>query len=362
MRVAVLGGGHGAHAHAGHLSLAGHEVCLCHLSERAASIEAARVRQSIGVETAPGVEGVPTGVAQLACVTTDFHKAISGADVILLVVAAQGQELFLSRLLPYVQDGQILLICPGKFGALVARRGLKDMAAGSNIIVAESESLLYIARLEGVASVRISGIKKRLRVATLPAREGPQAIQRLRELHPQFALATHVLETSFSDPGNVMHPVHTLLNLGRIEELGSYRYDHYGVTASMGRVIDALDRERLEVAEALGMDIQSVPQLLHSVYGSSPESAADAIRTTSGYRGFTSPGDLNHRFITENVPYGLVPIASIGRQIGVQTPAMDAVIEIAEAAAGHPFRQQGRGLAQMGLAGRDAAGILEAVG
>jgi opine dehydrogenase len=361
VRVAVLGAGHGAHAHAGHLALAGHEVRLCHLPSRAASLAAARVTGGVDVATDADPSRVPSGRATLHRVTTDFGEALHGADAVLLVVAAEGQEAFIRAIGPHLSRGQVLLLCPGKFGALPARRMLDGWAGAREAIVAESESLLYIARLEGPAAVRIKGIKTRLAVAAVPAPRTAQALDVLCRLHPEFAPATDVLETSLADPGNVMHPVHTLMNTGRIEESGPYRYDHYGVTASIGRTIDALDRERVAVGAALGLSIPTVPQRLAAAYGADASGAAAAIRSTVGYRGFMAPGDLAHRFVTENVPYGLVPIAALGRQVGVATPAIDAIVELAHAATGRDFRAQGRGIDGLGLRGMSAVQIVERV-
>jgi opine dehydrogenase len=361
MRVAVLGGGNGAHAHAGHLALRGHEVCLGHLPERAASIAAARISGTVTVTGDVHDAAITTGVARLAHVTTELGEAVEGADVVMLVIAAQGQDTYLDRLAPLLREGQLLLISPGKFGAPIARRRLAERGVGTGVTVVESESLLYIARLEGPAIVRIHSVKKRLAVAALPARLTEAALTRLCQLHPQFVAAGNVLATSLSDPGNVMHPVHTLLNTGRIEDCGPYRYDHYGVTPSIGRVIDALDRERLAVARALDLTVPSVPELLHAAYGADPRSAADAIRSTPGYRGFMAPADLGHRFITENVPYGLVPIASIGCEVGVPTPSMDAIIALAHAATGHDFSRSGRNATSLGFAGMRADAIRRSV-
>lgn len=334
---------------------------MCHLPARAASLAAARLTGGIDVATDADPSRVPSGRAKLHRVTTDFGDALDAADVVMLVVAAEGQEAFVRSIGPHLSPGQILLLCPGKFGALPARRMLDHWAGAREAIVAESESLLYIARLEGPAAVRIKGIKTRLAVASVPASRTTDALDVLCRLHPQFAPATDVLETSLADPGNVMHPAHTLMNTGRIEESGPYRYDHYGVTASIGRTIDALDRERVAVAAALGLSIPTVPRRLADAYGADPSSAAAAIRSTVGYRGFMAPGDLTHRFITENVPYGLVPIAALGEQVGVATPAIDAIIELAHVATGQDFRAAGRGVDALGLRGMSTAQIVERV-
>ena len=65
-----------------------------------------------------------------------------------------------------------------------------------------------------------------------------------------------------------------------------------------------------------------------------------------------APGALDARYVTEDVPYGLVPIAELGRRAGVPTPVAHALTMFASAALGRDFITEGRTLARMGLEGR----------
>ena len=55
----------------------------------------------------------------------------------------------------------------------------------------------------------------------------------------------------------------------------------------------------------------------------------NAYRTAPGFRGIGAQPRLDHRYLNEDVGYGLVFMAALGRQLGVDTPTMDAVIQIA---------------------------------
>ena len=51
----------------------------------------------------------------------------------------------------------------------------------------------------------------------------------------------------------MIHPAVTLLNAGLIERTGgAFLFYEEGVTESVGRAIEAVDRERLAIADALG--------------------------------------------------------------------------------------------------------------
>jgi opine dehydrogenase len=70
-----------------------------------------------------------------------------------------------------------------------------------------------------------------------------------------------------------------------------------------------------------------------------------------------APATIDHRFLNEDVPYGLVAIAELGRIAGVPTPCADAVIDIASIVAARPFRQEGLTCERMGIAGMNATAV-----
>jgi opine dehydrogenase len=70
-----------------------------------------------------------------------------------------------------------------------------------------------------------------------------------------------------------------------------------------------------------------------------------------------APGQINTRWLTEDVPYGLVPWSDLGGQLGVATPVIDATIALASAALGTDFRQEARALASIGLRSLDSVDL-----
>jgi opine dehydrogenase len=63
----------------------------------------------------------------------------------------------------------------------------------------------------------------------------------------------------------------------------------------------------------------------------------------------------------EDIPTGLVPISNLGDLCGVETPAIDVVIEMACQLYECDFRRTGRSLANMGLAGMNPQEVAEYV-
>jgi opine dehydrogenase len=69
------------------------------------------------------------------------------------------------------------------------------------------------------------------------------------------------------------------------------------------------------------------------------------------YQATGPPKSLDHKFITEDVPTGLIPISALGRAAGVETPGMDALVELVRKMTGKEFAAEARTLEHLGLGG-----------
>jgi len=76
-----------------------------------------------------------------------------------------------------------------------------------------------------------------------------------------------------------------------------------------------------------------------------------------GYRGIRAPNRLEHRYIMEDVPMSLVPMASIGELLGVNVPTIKAVIHLASLLHERDYWKEGRTVEKLGLAGMNVAQI-----
>jgi opine dehydrogenase len=70
---------------------------------------------------------------------------------------------------------------------------------------------------------------------------------------------------------------------------------------------------------------------------------------------------INHRYVHEDVGYGLVPLAALGRLAGVATPTIDALIQLAGLAVGIDYTRDGLTLERLGLAGKSPSELLHFV-
>jgi opine dehydrogenase len=76
-------------------------------------------------------------------------------------------------------------------------------------------------------------------------------------------------------------------------------------------------------------------------------------------KGPTGPQEFDHRFITEDVPYGLVFFQSLGRAAGIDLPVTDTLIRLTSALYGRDFTAEGHTVEKLGLGGMTSRDILE---
>jgi len=342
---AVLGAGHGGKAMAADLAVRGFEVRLFNRTfER---VEAIKMRGGIELETEDGQHCF----GALEAVSSDIEEVLAGADVIMVVVPATGHRDIATFCAPHLQDGQIVVLNPGRTcGAIEFRQVLREQGCQAKVMVAEAETLIYASRSMGPAEARIFRIKNTVPVAALPATDTPKVIAALQPAFPQFIPAKNVLHTSLNNMGAVFHPALTILNSARIESTqGNFQFYIEGVTPTVAHVLEAVDRERVTVAAALGIRVQTALEWLETAYAAVGENLYEAIQANPGYRDVRAPRSLAHRYIFEDVPMSLVPIAALGDHFGVSTQAIDSLIRLASILHRTDYYRRGRTLDKLGL-------------
>jgi opine dehydrogenase len=114
-------------------------------------------------------------------------------------------------------------------------------------------------------------------------------------------------------------------------------------------VLEVLDRERVTVAASLGIRARTALEWLKLAYDTEGDTLHDAIHNQPGYYGIKAPPTLNHRYIFEDVPMSLVPIASLGQHYGVSVRGMDSIIRLACIVHRTDYWRRGRTVDRLGL-------------
>jgi opine dehydrogenase len=342
----VIGAGHGGKAMAAHLALMGLRVTLYNRTPD--HVAALKARGGIDLES---VEGGPHGFARVAKVTSDLGEALQAAQMIMVVVPSSAHADVAKNAAPHLKDGQIVVLHPGRTcGALEFVKALHDNGCTADVTVAEAETFIYASRSDGPAQARIFRIKEAVPLAALPATRTRLVLEAISPAYPQFIDGVNVLHTGMNNMGAIFHPALTLLNAGWIEAThGDYQFYIDGVTPSVARVLEVLDRERVTVASSLGLRARTAMEWLQMAYNTTGEDLHEAIHNQPGYYGITAPSTLNHRYIFEDVPMSLVPIASLGQRFGVSVRGMDSIIRLACIVHRTDYWRRGRTVDKLGI-------------
>ncbi len=342
----VIGAGHGGKAMAAHLALMGFPTTLYNRTPENVAI----IKQRGGIDL-ESYHGGPRGFGRLALVTSDVAQALAKADVIMVVVPSSAHADVAKVCAPYLRNGQIVVLHPGRTcGAIEFVKVLHDNSCLADVTVAETETLIYASRSDGPAQARIFRIKEAVPLAALPAKRTAQVLEALAPAYPEFIDGVNVLHTGLNNMGAIFHPVLTLLNAGRIESThGEFQFYIDGATPSVARVLEAVDRERVTVAAALGIRARTAMEWLKLAYDTNGANLYEAIQNQPGYYGINAPATLHHRYLFEDIPMSLVPIAALGQRYGVSVRAMDAIIRLACIIHQTDYWRRGRTLDKLGI-------------
>ncbi len=360
MRIAVLGAGAGGTTVAFDCASHGHEVRLFDFPRFGENIAAIARAGTISAE------GDIAGTAAVTYAGHDIDEALDGADLVYVVGPAYSTEPFGEAVRGRLTAGQTVIVSPSSCGgALAFRRAARLGRGGDGVRIAETSTLPYAVRLVSPGSIRVF-LKLRAGnlLAALPGSDTATVLECIGDVYPGIEPARNVLQTSLQNANPVIHPAVTLANAARIEGTGGdFLFYEEGVTDSVGRLIEALDAERIAIGRALGLEILPDPEMgvrqgymREANYGS-------GYRLAPGFRGIGAQPALDHRYLNEDVGYGLVFMSRLGEQAGVETPVMDAMIRLASVLMAHDYAAEGRRTpATLGIGDLSPDGLAERLG
>lgn len=350
--VAVLGAGNGGLAAAADLTLRGFRVHLFNRAEESLRpvIEHGGIKL---IDTKANQEEF----APILLVTTDIEKAIAGARVIMLAVPVTAHEYYATLLGPYLTPEHIVFLNPGHTGGgLHFVQALRASGYTLPVRTGEVSTLTYTSRRTGPGEVTCYLRAREVPFAAFPGKYTAEVLEAVRPMYPGLKLRANVIDTAFLNINAIEHPPQILCNAGWVEHTqGDYYFYYEGTTPAVGRVIDAVDAERMATAQALGIESKRFVDMFHEVgyttaHAAQVGTAFQALQESEPNRLIKGPKSLDHRYIHEDVGYGLVPLAEFGRMAGVPTPTMNSLIQLASTMNQIDYATQGRTLQKLGLA------------
>ena len=340
MKIAILGAGNAGCAVAADLTIKGHEVTLIKTShsmhddnfEFMCTHDGEFTLDEFGTVTTTHIHRVTRDISELA-----------GNRVVIIYIQTNFHEKLIERIAPIITEDQILLINPGYLStAYVLKHCQKDL------VVAEAQSSFIDGRIVAPGRFRVGFRNVRNPIGIFPRRCAKQAIPVLDQLDERFVYLDSVVEAALHNPNLVVHTVGAIMSIPRIEIAKSdfcmYHEAYTRENRCTWSILETLDREKMDVLDALGFERLSYVNACK--FRNSLDDDIDAKEVFLDYAAMETrakgPIKVDSRYISEDVPQGLVMLEALGRQLQIPTPITTALIEIASAALGRDLRAEGR--------------------
>ena len=334
VRISVLGAGAGGTAIAFDCASHGHEVRLFDFPRFGENIAAVSEQQGIHAE------GDISGFGNVAYAGHDIDAALEGAELIYVVGPAYSTTPFGEAVAGKLTAGQTVVVSPSSCGGALAFRKAAGIAVDDDSIrVAETSTLHYAVRLSAPGYIRVFlKLKAGNLLAALPGRHTQDILAMVSDVYPGMEAGANVMQTSLQNANPIIHPAVTLANAARIEGTGGdFLFYEEGVSDATGRLIEALDKERIAIGEAMGVEVLADPVMGMRQGYMLADNYGEAYRNAPGFKGIGAQPQLDHRYLNEDVGYGLVFMSALGRQVGVATPGIDAMIRLTSILMAHDY-------------------------
>ncbi len=348
MKIGVLGSGNGGCAVAFDYAKMGYDVFMFDFEQFPTQVNAITKNKGISAE------GQLEGFAEIKYAGHDIEKVVSGADIIFAVGPAYSTEPFGEACKPYLKKGQVVIVCPGSCGGgIVFKNAIGLDIKDDSIIIAETHTLPYAVRLRGPAKIHVSHkLTDGLFLAALPSKYTNDVLALTKDVYPYIIPAKNVLQTALQNANPVIHPAISLLNAGLLERTkGDFLFYEEGITSAVGRVMEAVDKERIAIGKKLGVEVVPDPvmgvrqgYMQEAIYGK-------GYSEGKGFKGSKAPSSLDNRYVHEDVGYGLLFMAELGKSLGVETKIINAIIDIFVVVMDRDYRaEKKRTMQTLGLA------------
>lgn len=338
MKFTILGAGNTGKAYSAYLTSLGHHVMLYDRDPQRLDPIAEQGIQATGAVN--GTFSVP--------VTDQIGQAVD-SDVILVCTTAAGHRPLAAALCGLLRPGQMILVTNCCWGGVEFDLELGQEADRKGCVIGEMGGQLILCSSPAPHQVYLKTIKQSMALSCVHPEAVPAALHRLQPVFPQLFPASSVLDTSLNNANPVIHGPFLLFNATRLENGEDYLLFRTGVPARVAHVMEQVDQERLAVMRACGVPAHSELELLNSFWPEPQSSIYNVLHHTPAYQVTRGPKTLNHRYFTEDLPYGLVAYLTLGRRMGVDTPVLASLIRLLSVYMQEHYEAQGPDLMQLQL-------------
>lgn len=343
MKISILGAGNAGCAVAADLTLKGHEVTLIKTSHSMHDDNFEYLLNNDGKMVLNEFGEIKT--AYISKVTRDLTE-LKNSEVVIIYIQTNYHEQLIEKISDIIEDNQILLINPGYLSTAYVLKHCRD----KKVIVAEAESSFIDGRIMEPGYFRVGFRNVRNPIGIYPRERKEEAIRILDKLDERFVYLDSVVEAAIHNPNLIVHTVGSVMSIPRIEKSkGDFCMYHEAYTRdnpSTWNILEALDKEKMTVLKKMGFKELSYVEACK--YRNSLNESEDAKEVFLNYAEMDTrakgPTKVDSRYISEDVPQGLVMLESLGKTLNVETPIASSLINIASAALDRNLRNEGRTL------------------
>lgn len=353
-RISVIGSGNAGLTAAYHFSHHGSKVCL--FGSKGFDQPLSDIEQNGGIEALESYNDVPlcfSGHQAIDKTTKDIREAVEYSNILVLPVPSFAQEPLFLEMLPHLRNGQVIVLMPGNYGSLVLNKLKNEHGYDKlDITFVDAISIPWATRIVAPAKIAILGMKEFLPIATFPSNRINTVLNTLSRVMPlPLTALKNVLCAGLENINFGGHPLLTTLNIGLLENFnGQFNYYKDCCSISTAKAAAVMDKERLSVGKALGLNLQSELNAMNALYAMNCNSVYEINRTSETHGKLNSaPNSAQNRYITEDAAYLLVPCFELGQLTGVETPIVSSCLHINGAYNDTNYFIHGRTLEKMGL-------------
>jgi opine dehydrogenase len=298
---------------------------------------------------------------RVACAASAQELA-AFAEVILIAVPLNGHMTVMNALLPHLRSGQLVLVSSmASLSSLYLYEAA--LSHGANVRVASFGTTVLTARRRQPGRVDILTRRGSVPVSCVPRSGLENALEVCEVLFGEggFTTEDNPLVSTLANTNAITHVPLALFNWTRIERGENWPQYHF-MTPRVASVIEALDAERVAIANAFGMSVRSVNKHFSQSFNVDAERLEDiAVELHRRRGGPPGPTDMNTRFLSEDVPFGLVFLLALGQIAGIGTPITQTMVNMAGLIVGEDFAVGNDLLATLGLSSETVNGLLSRV-
>ncbi len=281
-------------------------------------------------------------------------------DCLIIALPAYGHKPVMDALAPHIREDQHLIISShASLGAIHLRQQLA--VRGIRAPVTAWGTTAVTGRRQSPTKVRVNTVRKLIDLCTVPEDRSGEALALCQRLFgDRFRPREGLLAISLSNLNPQNHMGIALGNMTRMER-GEDWSQSQNVTPNVGRLLEALDAERLAIAEALGVKVRTIFEHFHLSFHVPVASISQMNQMMHAEgNGGTGPATSHSRYVTEDVPYGLVLTATLGRMVCRSAHLHEAGIRIFSAMYGRDFMAENALLDAIDLSGHALDDLKEA--